>query len=696
MPDFNLTTNGSIITTNVFHIVVNEVTYGDGGRWGQWSDGGGSSLELIDPRADNRLAANWADSDETQKAPWTLIERTALIDLGMSSGTSAPDRFELVLEGPGECLMDDTEARSNGGTNRIVNPGFESGATGWAFQGTHRRTFVQNGGARTGSSCLHISAVERGDTGANRIRTGIAAMTTGGTNMATLRAWVRWLHGDPNILLRIRGQWMECAGAMTLPTNLGTPGATNSRLVPNAGPAITAVAHAPILPAANEPVVVTARVHDADGLSSFTLRYRLDPAATLASVPMRDDGTAGDAVAGDGIYSATIPGQPAGTFVAFHLRATDGHFSSATTTFPNDAPFRECHVRFGEGLRPGTIATYRMWLTQSNINFWNARERNANDGIDCTFVCGNWRVVYNAQTLYSGSPWHTQNHPYNGPLGANTCDYEVQFPEDDLFLGQQDFVLNAQAAFTTFFDNDTTAQAETTAYWLGRKIGLGINHKRHVFVVMNGQFRGMIYFDHQQPNQDIVEEYFPNDADGRLHKIEDWFEFDDAGAGFNIVTCTLQNFLVGGQKRTERYRWTWRPRARTAPNDFADLFALVDVANAARPEPLTTATEGLVDVPEWMRHFAVQHTIGNWDTYGYEQGKNCYAYKPTSGPGNFCYGTSISCSGSKAAAPVTDCSIRLARTSHRLLVLTRPSPDTSGARCRNWSMAPCCRPITIC
>jgi hypothetical protein len=631
MPDYFFRTNGSVITTNVFYIVVNEVSYRDGGRWGQWSDGGGSSLELVDPRADNRLAANWADSDEAAKAPWTLIERTGAVELGMGGGNGAPNRFECYIEGPGECLIDDVEVRSNGGTNRIMNPGFESGASGWAFQGTHVKTSAQAGGAFSGSQALRLRAVERGDAGPNRIRTAIEALPTGSPNQATLRARVRWLRGDPNFLMRIRGQWIEATGRMTVPANLGSPGAPNSQRVFNAGPAISDVAHAPVLPADNEPVVVTARVHDPDGLSSVTLRYRVDPSPTLVSVAMRDDGNGGDAVAGDGLYSGTIPGRPADTLVAFHVRAFDAHASPGLALFPHNAPTRECLVRFGETIRPGSIANYRLWVTDANLAYWAARERNSNEGLDATFVYGNWRAIYNVETLYSGSPWHTANHPYNGPLG-NTCDYEVGFPADEQLLGSEDFVLNAQAGNTTFFDNDVSCQAETTAYWFGRKLGLGFNHKRHVYMSLNGQRRGMIYFDHQQPNTDIIEQYFPNDANGRLHKIEDWFEFDDAGNGFSIITCTLENFIVGGQKRSERYRFTWRPRARTAPNDFADLFTIVDAANSAAPEPYTSATLAHIDMENWMRVFALQHMIGNWDTYGYERGKNMFAYKPTQSP----------------------------------------------------------------
>jgi hypothetical protein len=60
----------SYFGTNTIYVEEDEVTYGTGGRWGEWSGGGGSSLELIDPHSNHRLAANWADSDETQKSSW--------------------------------------------------------------------------------------------------------------------------------------------------------------------------------------------------------------------------------------------------------------------------------------------------------------------------------------------------------------------------------------------------------------------------------------------------------------------------------------------------------------------------------------------------------------------------------------------------------------------------------------------------
>src|SRR6185295_1840425 len=96
------------------------------------------------------------------------------------------------------------------------------------------------------------------------------------TNNGTIRAQVRWLKGSPYIMFRTRGHWMEATLRLNLPTALGTPGAPNSRLVANAGPAISETTHAPVLPVAGQPVVVTARVTDPDIVGGVTLRYRLD------------------------------------------------------------------------------------------------------------------------------------------------------------------------------------------------------------------------------------------------------------------------------------------------------------------------------------------------------------------------------------------------------------------------------------
>ena len=45
----------------------------------------------------------------------------------------------------------------------------------------------------------------------------------------------------------------------------------------NTGPGISEVRHDPVLPAADQSVLVTARLNDPDGVGAVVVRYRVDP-----------------------------------------------------------------------------------------------------------------------------------------------------------------------------------------------------------------------------------------------------------------------------------------------------------------------------------------------------------------------------------------------------------------------------------
>ena len=154
-----------------------------------------------------------------------------------------------------------------------------------------------------------------------------------------------------------------------------------------------------------------------NGVQNLTLYYRLDPATTYTAVPMNDDGTGGDAVAGDGIFSATIPGQAANQIVAFYISATDS--LGAATRFPalrpdDNEPVRECLVMFGDGNPGGSFGVYHLWVTQTNATRWANLADLSNEGNDCTFVNGN-RVIYNMQGRFAGSPYHQE---FDTPHGS--------------------------------------------------------------------------------------------------------------------------------------------------------------------------------------------------------------------------------------------------------------------------------------
>ena len=136
----------TLYTNTPILVVEDQVTYGTGGRWGEWSSGGGSSLELIDPHSNHRLAANWADSDETQKSSWVDIENTGVLDNGANYDPSI-DYAQIGLLDAGECLVDNIEVDYNG-TNYVSNGTFESGTNGWSFQGCMTRSSLENTGYR--------------------------------------------------------------------------------------------------------------------------------------------------------------------------------------------------------------------------------------------------------------------------------------------------------------------------------------------------------------------------------------------------------------------------------------------------------------------------------------------------------------------------------------------------------------------
>jgi len=658
--DYDIVNQGGSNFTERLNVPVSDVTYGDGGKWGNWSDGQGSSLELIDPEGDGHHPSNWADSNDTGESQWTAIEYNG--PLGEALGSPVNDSVIIMLQGPGECLVDEVEVRADNGPNLVANGSFESGLASWTLQGSHDFSTTENEGFASAKS-LHVRAGSRGDNQSNRILSApFASAVPPGTQKVSIRAKVRWLRGHPEVLLRLHGSATEAYGRLALPRKLGTPGATNSTRIANAGPAVYDVKHSPLLPAANEAVVVTARASDRQGIAAMTLQYRVDPTPTYTSVTMRDDGAGADAVGSDGIYSAFIPGQPVGEMVAFYIAGRDGPGAIGTfphevfpkpgftRCWPNDAIVHECVVRWGEAQMPGDFATYHLWVTAVNSNRWHTRDPMNNTPMDGTFIYNNSRVMYNALPLFSGSPFHRTNSTA-GPSGVLRVDYEMNFQDDDPLLGATDFVLNNPGNPDILTVSDLSAVNEHTIYKIFEGMGLPNNHRRYIHFFVNGSQRSkayertghFIFEDSQQPNGDMIDEWFPNAAGGQLFKVDDWFEFDNNGFDItanNDADLSRRTVMLSGQPTLlpGPYRFMFRKRSvgvGNSANDYSPIFALI---NAVSPSdnPTNTVIDpdvfgAVADWEAWMRHFAVQRAVGNFDSYGWERGKNDYLYSGASG-----------------------------------------------------------------
>jgi hypothetical protein len=603
------------VSARTVHIAIGDLTYEKSGRWGKWADGGGSSLELIDPRGDPRRPSSWADSDETAKAEWQMVTITDVLRFGSQS----PDRIHVGMMGAGECLVDEVQVLNASGTSVLANGGFESGsgtgAIGWSLAGHHSRSRVESSWAFAGSRVLRIVAPGDLDAGRNVVHAPLSPALNNNLS-ATLRARVRWQAGWPEVLFRTRGGGLEMTARLNVPTRLGTPGQVNSRRIPNAGPAIYEVTHTPAVPDAGQPVLVTARLSDPDGIASASLRFRNGDSGPFSSVVMRDDGLGGDAIAGDGLWSATLTGRTAGTLVQFRVEAFDNASPTvASSVFPSGSLYQatpvvsEALIRWGDPVPFGTFTHIHSWTTPTVDSALNA------DGLDNTYrdstlVHGNMRVIYNAGIRRKGSPYTGQ------------ADFTVTVPRDDLLLGVADRVY----ALTGNGGEEPTRMRNQIANWFGRSMRLPYLNTHYIRFHRNGSAHGAVGEDFEQPNNYYAESWFPDGGEGDLRKVALWFEFNSTG-GFHPTPADLGNYRnPNGQFNLSRYRWNWqgRPTGTTA-NDFTNLFALVTAANS-RASTYTSDLLNVADIEQWMRSFAYDGCMGNWDTWGTGNGQNKYVY----------------------------------------------------------------------
>ncbi len=115
----------------------------------------------------------------------------------------------------------------------------------------------------------------------------------------------------------------------------------NNAEVKLAGPEISNVVFATsaawVNPLPMQTVTVTAHIQHASGVASAYLYYGLGLDGMYQSLAMKDDGSGGDQVAGDGIYTGIIPGYEAGTYIRFYLQAATANTAGTLSFYPKGA-----------------------------------------------------------------------------------------------------------------------------------------------------------------------------------------------------------------------------------------------------------------------------------------------------------------------------------------------------------------------
>ncbi|MEO1530147.1 MAG: lamin tail domain-containing protein, partial [Planctomycetota bacterium] len=363
-----------------------------------------------------------------------------------------------------------------------------------------------------------------------------------------------------------------------------TPGANNSRLL-DVGPLITDVTPVPST-SAGAPLTITAQVSDFStplDASTVRLHYRrmYDGEVTVAMV---DDGTGGDAVSGDGIFTATIPGSifVAGEMVRWYVTASDTAGIQAREPRYLDAIDSPQYL--------GTVVTDPAITTDLPVMHWfvenpNAATTNAGTrasiSIDGVFY-DNIQVDGHGQST-RGSAFPKKSFDFDANSGFK---FRVRPDLDPV----SDFNLLTNYA-------DQTKLRNTLQYDLFAEAGHSHHYAFPLVVYRNGGFYAL--YDIVEEGDSEYLERLGEDPENPLYKVN------------NRVNHAYNNV----EKKTREYE---------DHSDFADV---VDAAVNLSGTAATTWDYDNLDIAELVNYLAIQNVTSAND-FGH---KNMYWYRDTSG-----------------------------------------------------------------
>ena len=580
---------------------VDEVTYHDDRPWPSYADGNGSSLELRDPRADNRCAEAWAASDNTGASEWReyRFTETAVDPIYDPADTKDFPELRLFLLSEGEVLVDDVSVIEDpDGTARelIQNGGFDSDTSAWRILGTHAGSQrIEEGGNGT----LKIVSSGPPSYMHNLLET---TLKSGGSEVYVVPGRdyeicfrARWLHGSPQFRAELYYNKVARPFVLAQPERHGTPGAANSVAAANIGPTYADVQHSPAVPSAGVPVVVRARVADPDGIQSVDLRYAVS-GGSPQSVPMT--------LGGDGLYAATILGQSHGSVIQFYIESTDA--LTASSTYPAAGAASRALVQVNPAGTP-PVQTLHVIMTASDAADLHDRQKvMSNRRRGCTVIDNGEAIHYDCGIRLRGSMFSRTS--------ASGAGLNIKFPADRLFRGVHRSVTTRRRNIKEIIAKHLVTQAG----------GLGGVYNDIVYQAgYRSEQTGVTRLSMARHGNGFLANAFKDGGNVTLFKME----------GIRVAKSTIDGTLDGlkwwdsshvgwinsfdltdlGEDR-EQYRHNIRISNNRARDDYEPMAALCRALKLDSPQR-EAALNGLMDYSQWTRHFALLSLCGIGDTY---------------------------------------------------------------------------------
>jgi len=567
-----------LILSNDEGLPIDYVKYNDRGSWTVLADGLGSTLECVNPYYDNKGALNWRAS--VTEPQWVYVERTAV---------ATSSRLYIYLLGSGECLIDDVSIVPFGGSQQHVqNGGFETPLDGsnWTPSGNHATSFQSDEDSRSGNYCLHLVATGSGQSYSNSVNEYLSPALVVGQSY-TLSFWAKYLTGEQNLYSRLSGNGLSGNTDLLSQGSQGTPGFENSVRSENIPPLIGEPIHSPQRPSPSESVVVSVEVKDDDAVSAVVLH--VDFGAGYQPMTMHDDGTEGDAVAADGVYSAMIDSQPAGKLVRYKLSATDVLGLSTQRPEPGDPT-----PSFAFYVEPVPVVSnfpvYHLLISASNLQRLDSNP-SSDDFVEATFV-HNGTVYDGIRVRYRGA-W-ARSWPKKS--------WKIRFNKGHYFQDQRTINLNSSW-------RDPAFMREKIAYDVFKWAGVPYCETKFVRLQLNGEFWG-VFVEVEHPDKRYMRRN--NRPNGALYKANPGDNNRD-----ERVLGSYEEYVSAYDKHSRE----WEP--------YDDLITFIEELNAA-----TDAEQFLqenLNIESFAGYMAANACIMNWDQFA----RNHYDLCDTEGTGKW-------------------------------------------------------------
>ena len=578
-----------------------ETRYYTGGAWPETADGGGASLELRDPRADNSVGSAWAASDESSDTTWQNVSYTMVA--GQTFGQTRWNEFRLGLLDAGECLVDDVSVIRVSNNQQLIQGGnFESLSTKWRVLGNHGASAIETEPGVPSNHVLHIRSTGAFSWNHNHIETsftGNTELVDGQSYTVSFRA--RWLSGSNQLNTRSYYSRLARTTELTMATRIGTPGAANSRGIANLGPTLSGLAHSPVIPNAGEPVTVSATATDPDGVASITLRYAQNGSATFASVPMTASGAT---------YSAQIPGQAAATTVQFYIEAADTTAAISTLPAAGAASRALYLVNDAAGTALAAHELRVIMLPADSTTLLAPLNRLSDGRIGGTAVYRRSEVFYDVGVRLQGTAAGRIRD------GEDYPGYDVGFASDHLFRGLHNNLNIDRSGRGPV----VRQQHEIYVKHAFHRAGVPCTYDDLVyFIAPNSVHTGTAIMQMAGYGGEFVASEFG--GDGTVFNMDGTYEPSTTTDGnFESfknpvpLAAQLQSDFADLGIDKEQYRGQLDPRAGSRADDYTGLIAFSQAMGDTGPN-FATNIAARMDVDEWMRCAALYSLFGLADCY---------------------------------------------------------------------------------